>query len=103
MRFSGDKSLYLNLEARMRLFQFNMPLFPGSFGLFGFFDTGRVWFENSEGVDPTATSGKSNVWHAGYGGGLWIAPLKRFVFTADLSTSTTDRQLLVNVKYGFFF
>ncbi|MBR9999198.1 MAG: BamA/TamA family outer membrane protein [Cyclobacteriaceae bacterium] len=103
MRFSGDKSLYLNLEARLRLFQFNMPLFPGSFGLFGFFDTGRVWYENIEGVDPTAVSGKSDIWHAGYGGGLWIAPLKKFVFTADLSTSTTDQRILVNVKYGFFF
>ena len=36
MRFSGDHNLYVNLEARMRLFRFNMPLFPGSFGIYGF-------------------------------------------------------------------
>ncbi len=103
MRFSGDKTLFVNLEARIRLFRFNMPLFPGSFGILGFFDTGRVWYENDEGYDPSTDSGKSNIWHAGYGGGVWVAPLKKFVFTADLSTSTTDRQLLLNLRYGFFF
>ena len=103
MRFSGDQTLFLNLEARIRLFRFNMPLFPGNFGILGFFDTGRVWYKNDEGIDPSATSGKSELWHAGYGGGVWIAPLKKFVFTADLSTSTTDHQLLLNLRYGFFF
>jgi len=103
MRFSGDKSVFLNLETRIRLFNFNMPLFPGSFGIFGFFDTGRVWFKNEQGLDPSTGSGKSTIWHAGYGGGIWVAPLRKFVFTANLSTSTTDRQLLFNVTYGFFF
>jgi len=103
MRFSGDKTLFVNLEARIRLFRFNMPLFPGSFGIYGFFDTGRVWYKNEEGIDPSTDSGTSDIWHAGYGGGIWIAPLRKFVFSADLSTSTTDEQLLLNLRYGFFF
>lgn len=103
MRFSGDKTLFVNLEARIRLFRFNMPLFPGSFGIYGFFDSGRVWYKNAQDIDPSSGSGKSGVWHAGYGGGLWVAPLRKFVFTADLSTSTTDHQMLLNLRYGFFF
>jgi hypothetical protein len=103
MRFSGDHNVFLNLEARMRLFRFNMPLFPGSVGLYGFFDTGRVWYKNREGIDPTADSGKSTIWHAGYGGGIWVAPFRRYVFSLDLSTSLTDQQLLLFLRYGFFF
>ena len=103
MRFSGDHSLYLNLEARMRLFGFNMPLFPGSVGLYGFFDTGRVWYKNEAGIDPSAPTGKSEIWHAGYGGGIWVAPLRRYVFSIDVANSTTDNDILIYFRYGFFF
>jgi len=103
MRFSGDHNIYVNLEARIRLFRFSMPLFPGSFGVYGFFDTGRVWYKNQDGIDPTAASGKSTIWHAGYGGGIWIAPLRRYVFSVDISNSTTDDQILIYMRYGFFF
>ena len=103
MRFSGDHTLYLNLEARMRLFRFNMPLFPGSVGLYGFFDTGRVWYKNQAGLDPSAPSGESEIWHSGYGGGIWVAPLKRYVFSMDIASSTTDNELLIYFRYGFFF
>ena len=103
MRFSGDHAVYLNLEARMRLFRFNMPLFPGSVGLYGFFDTGRVWYKDQTGIDPSAPSGKSEIWHAGYGGGIWVAPLRRYVFSIDVATSTTDNDLLIYFRYGFFF
>ena len=103
MRFSGDHTVYLNMEARMRLFRFNMPLFPGSVGLYGFFDTGRVWYKNQAGIDPTAPDGTSDIWHAGYGGGVWVAPLRRYVFSIDFSTSTTDNDVLMFFRYGFFF
>ena len=103
MRFSGDKALYFNFDVRKRLFRFRTPLFPGTFGLFGFFDAGRVWYEDPSGEDPSAEAGESDTWHLGFGGGIWVAPLRKYVFTLDLSSSTTDRQLLLNVRYGFFF
>ena len=103
MRFSGDHTLFVNLEARMRLFRFSMPLFPGSFGIYGFFDTGRVWYKDENGIDPSTESGESNTWHAGYGGGIWIAPLRRYVFSLDVSNSIWDKQMLVFFRYGFFF
>jgi hypothetical protein len=103
MRFSGDHNLFVNLEARMRLFRFNMPLFPGSVGIYGFFDTGRIWYTDQNGNDPSTASGISTRWHAGYGGGLWIAPLRRYVFSVDISDSVWDDQVLVFMRYGFFF
>jgi hypothetical protein len=103
MRFSGDHAVYLNLEARMRLFRFNMPLFPGTVGLYGFFDTGRVWYKDQAGIDPSAPDGTSDIWHAGYGGGIYVAPLRRYVFSIDFATSTTDKDVLMYFRYGFFF
>ena len=103
MRFSGDHNVFINLEARMRLFRFNMPLFPGSVGLYGFFDSGRIWYKDRDGIDPTAATGKSTRWHMGYGGGLWIAPMRRYVFSIDMSNSNWDDQVLIFMRYGFFF
>ena len=103
LRFSGDHRAFVNIDIRHRLFRFSTFLFPGSFGLYGFFDAGRVWYKDDDGLDPTVPSGLSELWHAGFGGGLWIAPLRKYVFTADISNSTTDGQLLFNLRYGFFF
>ena len=80
-----------------------MPLFPGSFGFLGFMDTGRVWYSNNDGFDPTVTGGNSHQWHVGYGGGIWVAPLKQYVFTFTINDSFTDDQILFKLDYGFFF
>ncbi|HEY6901876.1 MAG TPA: hypothetical protein VI233_14570, partial [Puia sp.] len=64
-------------------------LFPGSLGLQFFNDVGRVWL-NGE---------KSNQWHDGYGGGIWISPLKKFVFSASYGQGTDGG--IVLLKLGF--
>ncbi|MFC2123429.1 BamA/TamA family outer membrane protein [Bacteroidota bacterium] len=103
MRFSGDHTLFLNMDIRTRFINFRMPLFPGSLGFLGFADTGRVWYENNNGNDPTAPDGYSRHWHVGYGGGIWIAPLRQYVFTFTIADSFTDDQILFKLDYGFFF
>ena len=40
---------------------------PAELGLLTFADLGKVFADGQQ----------SDVWHAGYGGGLWIAPLTR--------------------------
>jgi Omp85 superfamily domain len=72
-RFAGDKMLYHNLDLRIKLADFRTYLFPGSIGLLAFHDVGRVWLKGE----------RSSKWHEGYGGGLWFAPLKRFVITGS--------------------
>ncbi|RZL06933.1 MAG: hypothetical protein EOO62_17955, partial [Hymenobacter sp.] len=42
-RFAGRSSLYANFEARLHLFKFNAYLFPGTFGIMGLADAGRVY------------------------------------------------------------
>jgi Omp85 superfamily domain len=90
-RFGGDKMFYNNTELRIKLADFKSYLFPGSTGLLFFNDVGRVWVKGE-------VSGK---WHHGYGGGLWFAPLRRFVITAVYAHS--EEGGLPAVAFGFQF
>jgi hemolysin activation/secretion protein len=98
MRFAGDRSFYNNNEVRMKLFNIKTYLFPAEMGIHGFFDTGRVWVKN----DPSTPTGTSNEWHQGYGGGLWLSPFAKAVFSLDLSRSV-EEELLPFVRFGFMF
>lgn len=90
-RFAGRTSLYHNTEVRVKLGNFSSYLFPAKFGVTGFFDQGRVW-----------TSGESSrLWHVGYGGGVWIAPLDYFLVNANYAMSKEDE--FVSVSLGFSF
>jgi Omp85 superfamily domain/Calcineurin-like phosphoesterase len=90
-RFGGDKMLYSNTELRIKLADFKSYLFPGSTGLLLFNDVGRVWIKGEQ----------SGRWHHGYGGGLWFAPLTRFVVTASYAHSSEGG--LPVVAFGFQF
>ena len=91
-RFAGKSMFFNNTELRVRLFDFNTYLFPGSFGLFLFNDVGRVWVKEED----------SNDWHVGNGGGIWIAPIKRFVVTGAIGRSKEEK-MLPRVTFGFSF
>ncbi|MCY7420911.1 MAG: hypothetical protein LH478_04115, partial [Chitinophagaceae bacterium] len=63
-RFTGKSVFYNNVELRIKLFDFTSYISPGSFGLIGFNDVGRVWIPKE----------KSSTWHSGTGGGIYIIP-----------------------------
>ena len=58
-------------------------------GLFGFVDTGRVFYAGES----------SNRWHTGYGGGIWIAPLLRQL-TLSLAVAGSDEGTRIYVALG---
>lgn len=91
-RFAGRSMLFNNTELRVKLFDFNTYLFPGSFGMLVFNDVGRVWADGEN----------SNDWHVGYGGGIWIAPIRRFVITGMLAHSKEEK-IIPRVTFGFQF
>ncbi|GAA4306960.1 hypothetical protein GCM10023149_00410 [Mucilaginibacter gynuensis] len=71
-RFTGETMAYNDLEMRVKVLDFNSYLLPGSIGLIGFNDIGRVW-----------TPGESsNAIHVGYGGGLYVIPAKLVLIEA---------------------
>ncbi len=63
-RFTGKSMVYNNVELRLKLLDFASYLLPGTLGLVGFNDIGRVW----------APGESSSQWHVGYGGGIYFSP-----------------------------
>jgi hypothetical protein len=90
-RFAGDKMLYNNIDVRIRIADFRSYLLPGSIGLVLFNDIGRVWVKDE----------KSGKWHDGYGGGLWIAPGKRYVIAACYGFSSDGGLPFVTLGFQF--
>jgi len=88
-RFTGGEAFYHNIDLRIKLAEFNTYLFPGSFGMVLFNDVGRVWQAGE----------MSKQWHDGYGGGFWISPLSRLVFSASYGQGTDGGVVLI--KLGF--
>lgn len=91
-RFAGRSMLYNNAELRIKLGEFTTYLFGGSYGVFIFNDIGRVFMDNEN----------SKKWHDGYGGGVWIAPIKRFVVSVALAHSG-EEGILPRINFGFQF
>jgi len=90
-RFSGDASLWGNAEARIRVSRVTIVL-PAHWGVFGFGDVGRVWFEGED----------SKRWHPGAGGGIWISYLNyRGTLTAGLAQG--DEGGLFYFRGGFTY
>jgi hypothetical protein len=61
-RFAGDAAVFGSAELRLHLTSLFL-LVPGTQGIFGFVDGGRVYFEGET----------STTWHHTYGGGVWFA------------------------------
>ena len=100
-RFYGDSKFYANFETRWRVASFRSYLFPASFGVLGFFDLGRIWYKNDLGVDPTVIEGRSNLWHKGWGGGLWFTPFNLTVLSLEIGHSREGT--LGYARLGFLF
>jgi len=90
-RFAGRASVYGNAELRLYLTKFFF-IVPGDFGVFGLADAGRVY----------ASGERSDAWHAGAGGGVWIAPLTR-ANTVSLAVARGNERTGVYLRSGFMF
>ncbi|MGH7495505.1 MAG: hypothetical protein ACREOO_24360 [bacterium] len=90
-RFSGRTSLYANTDLRVGVFNIGGDLLPGTLGLVGFFDVGRVWTDQEH----------SSKWHPGYGGGIWYDFVGEVVLCFTVGHSNEDNTFLFGP--GFFF
>ena len=91
-RFAGYSRAYNNTELRWYMGNVNLYLVKGPFGILGFNDVGRVWAKNE----------KSGKWHDGYGGGIWLAPFNKVLFSACVTYSAEEKNLLL-INTGFQF
>ena len=100
-RFYGNRKLVFNNEVRFKLGNIRSFILPATIGLTGFYDVGRVWYRNELGIDPTTATGRSNVWHQGYGGGIWITPFNMAVISIEAAHSVEGT--LGYFRLGFLF
>lgn len=90
-RFIGQSSFYHNVDLRLKLFSFRTYLLPGSLGLLGFHDTGRVWVEGEN----------SDTMHTTKGFGIWLAPLNQIAINSFVAFGDDETQVLVSFGYHF--
>ncbi|MGB5378184.1 hypothetical protein [Muriicola sp.] len=76
-RFTGKSSFYQTSDLRFNFKRYKTGLIPVEVGIFGGFDVGRIWVDDSLVVEP-AFNEKS--WNTSVGGGV-------FVNGADLITA----------------
>lgn len=90
-RFTAKTMFYHNLDLRLKLFDFNSYLFPGTVGVVGFNDIGRVW-EPGE---------NSNKWHHGYGAGVYIIPADLILVQALFGHSVEGTMPYISIGFTF--
>lgn len=100
-RFYGNTKVYFNNEVRIKLGSLRTYLFPAAVGMHLFYDVGRVWYKDANGIDTSTLSGSSNAWHKGYGGGLWFMPYDLTTFVTEVGHS--EEGTLFYLRLGFLF
>jgi hypothetical protein len=90
-RFTGKTALYNNLDARLKLFSFSSYLLPGTVGLIGFYDIGRVWMPEE----------RSDQWHMGSGGGIYFMPGD--LMTIQATVGVSKEAVLPYIRMGLSF
>lgn len=90
-RFTGKSIFYHNIDLRFKLFDFDSYLLPGTIGVVGFNDIGRVWV-------PEESSDK---WHHGYGGGIYIVPAELILVQAVVGHSVEGTLPYISIGFTF--
>ncbi|MFA6084085.1 hypothetical protein [Mucilaginibacter sp.] len=90
-RFTGKTMAYNDLELRLKVLDFNSYLFPGSVGILGFNDLGRVWSPNES----------SSQWHDGYGFGVYLIPADLISIQFSKGYSKEGSISYLSIGYNF--
>jgi hypothetical protein len=90
-RYAGDASLWANTELRFKLIELTRPV-PGILGVSVIADVGRVFLEGEE----------SEVWHAGFGGGVWWSPWNEaLVPNLSVVRGTEETNVYFTLRFPF--
>lgn len=90
-RYAGRSNVFGNIEARVSIADFSSYIAIGDLGVIGFTDVGRVWTDDE----------RSTLWHAGYGGGLWLSLFDSVILRGTMGFSEDDQEF--NFGLGFFY
>ena len=90
-RFTGKTMAFNNLEVRVKIADVTSYLLPGTLGLIGFNDVGRVWA-------PGETSSQL---HMGYGGGFFFLPGELFLVQGVMGFSKEGAYPYISAGFRF--
>ncbi|MGK0366130.1 MAG: hypothetical protein ACI85O_003201 [Saprospiraceae bacterium] len=91
-RYGGDSATYINTDLRLHLGTVWTRVLPLRFGLYGLFDSGRVYVEGES----------SDKWHYSFGGGAYLIPYADS-FNLNFFLAQPDEGVaLFNFRIGFF-
>ncbi len=89
-RYWGESAVYNSNELRY-IGDVKSYLYNGKAGLLLFYDNGRVWMPGE----------KSNVWHDGYGFGIFVAPFNKIAIDVTYGFSRDDRLIQLRLARNF--
>lgn len=89
-RYAGRSSMYGGIELRMKLFDVNSYILPGTLGLAAFANAAKVWLP--EGVINPAK------WHGAVGFGVYYLPFNQFAISAYAGFS--EKEKMFNFSLG---
>lgn len=90
-RFLGDAGVFGQAEIRVPISKATLAV-PGTLGVFGLADAGRVYLDG----EP------SDAWHAGFGGGIWFAWLGG-AKVISLAVARGEERTTLNFRAGAAF
>jgi hypothetical protein len=90
-RYAGDASVLGSVELRVDVARI-LFIVPTDFGLIGLADIGRVFLDGEQ----------SNEWHSGFGGGIWLAPLRRSS-TVHFTVARAEQRTAIYFGVGLAF
>jgi outer membrane protein assembly factor BamA len=89
-RFTGTSKVFLQTGFRFNLLDLDGGPVPTKIGLVGFFNTGRV-FQSGE---------SSQKWHKGYGGGLFLVPIREEFTFFTVASFSEEESFLFEIGLG---
>ncbi len=90
-RFAGRRTIYGGIEMRLKLFEVNSFILPGTLGLTGFYSAARVRLTGEE----------SAPFYGSYGGGIFYMPFRAFLISANAGFSRGERNINVSIGTKF--
>lgn len=94
-RFSGTGTNYVNTDLRFHLGKFNNSFLPMFYGVNLFSDIGQV-VSNKSFTDE--------LWHHGYGGGIYLTPINKDFVTLQINIEhSKEENALVKIGLGVLF
>lgn len=97
-RFTGKSAFVQSSDLRLNLHEMKTSLLPIYIGIYGGFDYGKVWVDDSLLLDPSHNSDK---WNTSVGGGVFVNAVD--MMTLNFSAFHSDDGLRMAFKLGFGF